>query len=122
MKGSTNASHANEVNVYSKLQLVIFHNAAVSRTIGRSDQADRAGTRKELNENPHVAKMISYSLRMLFDWIIVQMCFAGDESKMHVITAKKTGRDEEPGSWDTTCTSKNSFTYFITYIFLCIAV
>lgn len=70
--------------MYTKLQLVILHNAVASRTIHRSDCPDKAalgGIRKEPNENLHKAKMISYSPRLLFDWITVQMCFEGDKSK-----------------------------------------
>lgn len=42
MAGGTNAPHANEVNVYTKLQLVIPHNAVASRTIRRGARPDEA--------------------------------------------------------------------------------
>lgn len=76
--------HANEVNVYAKLQLVIPHNAAASRTMrrgARPHKATRSLSRKEPSQNLHKAKMISCSLRLLFDWIRVQMSFEGDKSK-----------------------------------------
>lgn len=74
--------------------------------------------------------MISYSLRLLFDWITVQMCFAGDKSKM-LLSLLKTGSDEDSGSW-THLTERleqqyaRSKMHFITYcscfILLCMDV